>query len=97
MVKKAEKFKSEDKKKKELVDLKNEADGVLFNVEKSFSEHRSKLPESDQQLIQEEIDKLKSFIAKDITVEEIGKLKNQIQDLKNASMKIGQAMYSKGN
>lgn len=43
MINKAEKFKDEDKKKRELIDLKNEADSVAHNTEKSLSEHKSKL------------------------------------------------------
>lgn len=43
MINKAEKYKEEDKKRRELVDLKNEADSTLFNTEKSLNEHRAKL------------------------------------------------------
>lgn len=43
MINKAEKFKTEDKSRRELVDIKNEADSTLFNTEKSLNEHRSKL------------------------------------------------------
>jgi molecular chaperone DnaK len=43
MVNKAEKFKEEDKKRRELVDLKNEADSLIFNTEKSLNEHKAKL------------------------------------------------------
>lgn len=43
MINNAEKYKDEDIKKRELVDLKNEADNVIHNTEKSLSEHRDKL------------------------------------------------------
>lgn len=43
MINKAEKYKDEDKKRRELVDLKNEADSAIFNTEKSLHEHKSKL------------------------------------------------------
>lgn len=43
MIQKAEKYKNEDKSRRELVDLKNEADSALHNTEKSLNEHRSKL------------------------------------------------------
>jgi len=48
MINKAEKYKDEDKKRRELVDLKNEADSTVHNTEKSLNEHKSKLPEADQ-------------------------------------------------
>lgn len=47
MVNKAEKFKEEDKKRRELVDLKNEADSVIFNTEKSLNEHKAKLQQNE--------------------------------------------------
>lgn len=43
MINKAEKFKDEDKKRRELVDLKNEAENHIHNAEKSLSEHRDKI------------------------------------------------------
>lgn len=43
MINKAEKYRNEDKTRRELVDLKNEADSTIFNTEKSLNEHRSKL------------------------------------------------------
>jgi molecular chaperone DnaK len=43
MINKAEKYKDEDKKRRELVDLKNDADSTIFNTEKSLNEHRAKL------------------------------------------------------
>ena len=43
MINKAEKYKDEDKKRRELVDLKNEADSAIFNTEKSLNEHRAKI------------------------------------------------------
>lgn len=44
MINKSEKYKEEDKARRELVDLKNEADSVIHNTEKSLNEHRSKIP-----------------------------------------------------
>jgi molecular chaperone DnaK len=43
MIGKAEKYKNEDKKRRELVDLKNDADNAIHNTEKALNEHRSKL------------------------------------------------------
>jgi len=43
MVNKAEQYKSEDKIRRELVDLKNEADSTIHNTEKSLNEYRAKL------------------------------------------------------
>lgn len=43
MINNAEKYKTEDKKRRELVDLKNDADNAIHNTEKSLNEHKSKL------------------------------------------------------
>jgi len=43
MINKAEKYKEEDKKRREMVDLKNEADSTVHTTERSLNEHRSKL------------------------------------------------------
>lgn len=59
MVNNAEKYKTEDKKRRELVDLKNEADNAIHNTEKSLNEHRSKLPQQDIEEIEKEINTLK--------------------------------------
>lgn len=45
MVNQAEKMKDEDKKRREMVDLKNEADTCIHTTERSLSEHKSKLTE----------------------------------------------------
>lgn len=55
MINKAEKFKDEDKKKREIIDLKNEADNTIHNTEKSLNEHRSKLSQTDIEEIEKEI------------------------------------------
>lgn len=43
MINNAEKYKEEDKARRELVDLKNEADNTIHNTEKSLAEHKDKL------------------------------------------------------
>lgn len=63
MVNKAEKFKEEDKKRRELVDLKNEADSVIFNTEKSLNEHKAKLQQNEVDEIQKEIQNTRELTA----------------------------------
>jgi molecular chaperone DnaK len=58
MINKAEKYKAEDKKRRELVDLKNEGDSLVHNTEKSLGEHKAKLPEADANEIQKDINDL---------------------------------------
>lgn len=61
MINKAEKFKDEDKKKRELIDLKNEADSVAHNTEKSLNEHKSKLQQAEIDEIQKAVTDLKAL------------------------------------
>ncbi|MEG1874686.1 MAG: molecular chaperone DnaK [Angelakisella sp.] len=64
-VKDAERFAAEDKKRREAIDLKNSADQLIFNVEKSMGELGSQLPENDKTEITAEIDKLKEAVKND--------------------------------
>jgi len=63
MINKAEKYKEEDKKRRELVDLKNEADSTIHNTESSLNEHRSKLGQQDIEEIEREITTLRGILA----------------------------------
>jgi molecular chaperone DnaK len=79
MISKAEKYKNEDKKRRELVDIKNEADNTLHNTEKSLTEHRSKIPVPDAEEIERECGALRSLIAENLIVTDIPRLKDQIE------------------
>ncbi len=62
-VKEAEKYAEEDKKRKDLVDAKNEADQMIFATEKAISEAGDKITEDDKKTLQEAIDKAKKELA----------------------------------
>lgn len=89
MINKAEKYKAEDKKRREFVDLKNEADNTIHNTEKQLSEHKAKLPEADAQEIEKDINDLRSLISGELNLNDSPRLKEQIEKVKNAAMKIG--------
>lgn len=92
MIKNAEEMKEKDRLKRELVDAKNEADTALHTTEKSLEEYKDKLPEADRNEIQEELTKLREMIG-DSAVE-LEPLKEQVEKVKQAAMKIGKAMYA---
>ncbi len=70
----AEKHAEEDKKKKELVEARNHANSVAFELEKQLEEYGSKLEEKDKTEIEENVKKLKELAAKeDVTAEELSK------------------------
>lgn len=64
-VKEAEQFAEQDKKRKEEVETKNNADSSVYSAEKLLNENGDKLSDSDKQPVREAIDKLKATIASD--------------------------------
>ena len=89
MVKDAESNKEADKKKREAVDARNQADTLLHSTEKNLKEHGSKVSESDKKTIETSSANLRNSL-KGTDVEDI---KKKTQDLVQASMKLGEAIY----
>ncbi len=89
MVKDAEAHATEDKRRKELVEAKNQADTAVHHAEKALSEHGDKIGGEDKAAIEAAITDLKS-VAEGEDAEQI---KAKTQALANASMKLGEAMY----
>ena len=89
MVKDAEKHAETDKKKKEVVELKNQADALIHATEKSLKEHGSKVGAEEKKKIEESLEGLKKI--KDSENKE--ELKAKIDALTQASMKLGEVIY----
>ena len=89
MVKDAESNKEADKKKRESVDVRNQADTLLHSTEKNLKEHGSKVSDADKKAIENSSSNLRNAL-KGTDVEEI---KKKTQDLVQASMKLGEAIY----
>jgi len=89
MVKDAESHATEDKKKKEVVELKNQADALIHATEKSLKEHGSKIGAEDKKKIEASLEALKKVKDSDNKEE----LKSKIDALTQASMKLGEEIY----
>jgi len=89
MVKDAELHASEDKSRRELVDAKNHAEAMIHTAEKSLSEYGSKVAQSDRSAVESAIAGLKTALEG----EDLGTIKARTEDLVQASMKLGEAMY----
>ena len=89
MVKDAEANKESDKKKRESVDSRNQADTIIHSTEKNLKEHGSKISDSEKKSIETAISDLRNAL-KGTNSEEI---KNKTQSLIQASMKLGEAVY----
>jgi molecular chaperone DnaK len=89
MVKDAEVNKDEDKKKRESVDARNQADTLIHSTEKNLKEHGAKVSDADKKAIEDASSALKEAI-KGTDIEDI---KKKTETLVQASMKLGEAIY----
>lgn len=90
MVKEAEAARETDKKKREVIDLKNESDTMIYNTDKQLQEHASRIPDSVKDQVRGDINSLNEAI----TTDEPEKIREALERLKNSSMEIGKAIYS---
>ena len=89
MVKDAEANKEADKKKRETVDARNQADTMIHSTEKNLKEHGSKITETEKKSIETAIADLRNAL-KGTDAEEV---KKKTQSLIQVSMKLGEAVY----
>jgi molecular chaperone DnaK len=89
MVKDAEANAEADKKRREAVTAKNEADGLVHSTEKALAEHGSKVGEPERRAIEDAVSDLKEALKGD----DAEAIKAKTQTLAQASMKLGEAMY----
>jgi molecular chaperone DnaK len=89
MVKDAEAHAAEDKKRRELVDAKNHGESLIHSTEKSVKEFGDKVSEADKSAIEAAIAALKTSLAG----EDAEAIKARTNDVMQASMKLGEAMY----
>lgn len=91
MVQEAEQNAEDDKSKRELVEVRNSADGLVHSSEKNLVDYGDKVPEEDKTAIETAISELKSALEnEDADVEDI---KTKTETLTEAAMKLGEAMY----
>ena len=92
MVQDAEKHKAEDAKRKEVVDLRNQADALASQTEKSLKEMEDKIDASEKAAIESALEELKAVLKNaDATKEEI---EAAVKKLTEASHKMAEQMYS---
>jgi molecular chaperone DnaK len=89
MVRDAEANADEDKKRRELVELRNQADSLIHSTEKNLAEHGDKVSAEEKQAIEDGLQALKEVKDQDSTSE----IEAKTQTLLQASMKLGEAMY----
>jgi molecular chaperone DnaK len=94
IVKEAEKHSEEDKKKREEVDTRNQAESLAYQAEKTLKDAGDKVPEADKKELQEQADKLKELLKNNAPAEEI---KKQTEKLTEKWHKVSSQMYQSAN
>ena len=89
MVKDAEANKDADKKKRESVDVRNQADTLIHSTEKNLKDHGAKISDAEKKAIEDSSSSLKEALKG----EDIEDIKKKTETLVQASMKLGEAIY----
>ena len=89
MVKEAESHAEEDKKRRELVEVKNQAEALVHSTERMLKDYGDKVPAGDKALVETAVGDLKSALQG----EDTDAIKQKTDALAQASMKLGEAMY----
>jgi len=89
MVKDAEENAEADKERRELIEAKNQAESLIHSTEKSVEEHSDKVDPTTVEAIELAIAALKD----ELETEDTGKIKAGIQNVTEAAMKLGEAIY----
>ncbi len=93
MVKDAETHSSEDKKRREIIDAKNQADQMVYSMEKLLRENKDKIPADEASRIYAEIDATK----KAAEGEDVEAIKQAMEKLSQASHKLSEMMYQQAS
>ncbi len=89
MVKQAEKYAEEDKKRKEEVEVRNQADTLAYSTEKSLKDFGEKVGKSEKEKIEKKLAELKEVLKG----KDIAKIKTATEELAKASHKLAEAIY----
>ncbi|MCB9740925.1 MAG: molecular chaperone DnaK [Deltaproteobacteria bacterium] len=90
LIKEAEAHADEDKKAREAVDVRNTADGAVYQLEKTLKEHGDKLQGEDRAKLDQALADAKAALEGD----DIEKIKSTQETLKNAAFKLSEALYA---
>ncbi|MEA1939352.1 MAG: molecular chaperone DnaK [Candidatus Caldatribacteriota bacterium] len=90
-VKESEQYAEDDKKIKEKIELKNQADNLIYSVEKTLKESGDKISETEKNEVGEDIKNLKKAVEED----SLENIKSSIEKLTNSSHKLAEEIYKK--
>lgn len=90
-IKDAERYAEEDKKYKDMIETKNNAESLVYNAEKTMKDHGDKVSSQDRESIEKAIEALKESMKGD----DISAIKSDIEKLQEEVQKVGSAIYQK--
>lgn len=93
MVQEAEAAKESDEAAKKVIEIKNEADQYIYNTQKQLQEHAARIPQNVKDQVNGDITSLNEAIVS----EDIDRISEALDRLKNSSMEIGKAIYSQSS
>jgi len=91
MVKEAEQFAEEDKKRKETVELRNQADTLVYATEKSLKDFGDKISAEDKAAIEQKTGALRDLLKKDNVAD--GEIRKAMEELTKASHRLAEQVY----
>ena len=89
MTKEAKEHGAEDKKKRELIEARNQLDSFIYSVEKSMKEHGDKVSDTDKKKVEEELARARKAVSSD----DADEIKKAQEELGKASHKLAEEMY----
>ena len=89
MIHESESFADSDKKKKEMIETRNEADNLIYNTEKQLKEHEKKLDDATKASVKKSVDDLREAMKG----EDVEAIKSKVQAVQQEIMKIGEKVY----
>ena len=98
MVKDAEQYAEEDRRRKEAVETRNQAEGVVYSTEKFLEENGDKVPEDVKTEVRADVDALKAALEQsgDDADDSTSAIQAALTKLNESSQKMGAAMYAAG-
>lgn len=93
MIKEAELHKEEDRKKQELIEAKNEADSMIYSIEKSLKDYGDKISSDEKNKIEEAIKNLRNKM----NTENIAEIRTALEELKKASYSMTERIYQEAS
>ena len=91
MAQDAEAHAEADKKKRETIEVRNEADAAVHNTKKNLDEHKANLPQEVQDDVQTKIVELEQLLGNDDV--EVEAVRKAVDELQQSAMKMGEAIY----